>query len=410
MIKLQNSCAASTLGKISSFSRASPEPRISGKYSLGSTSSGQQCSAAKKPSSSSRSIAPSSQSWSRNSPSVSRSESQKRSRLSGLSSSSSIAADFIPLHHRSRQGFFPLRIDAILALCHHLASLEFCFRVSLFGLRSSGRISIGLRVSILASGSSGNITLLETGRTRLLVDAGLGKRETLARLAAIEKDLDHLDGILITHEHTDHCGGLPQALGLWKAPLYVTEPTMDALQRILPDTFGKRLNRVESIQAGQTFSVGDIEVHAFSIPHDAVDPVAFTFRTNGTKVAICTDLGYMPNHVKVHLRETDCLVLESNHDLDMLKVGPYPWAVKQRVLSRTGHLSNHAVSEFLADPDGFDSRARYLVLAHISQENNNPDLVRLSAEEALRRRPAEVAFTGEVLIASQHVPLKPLEL
>ncbi|MGB2678967.1 MAG: MBL fold metallo-hydrolase [Candidatus Acidiferrum sp.] len=296
-----------------------------------------------------------------------------------------------------------MRIDAILPLCHHLPSFE-------FRLSFSGRISIGLRVSILASGSSGNITLLETERTCLLVDAGLGKRETLARLAAIEKDLDRLDGILITHEHTDHCGGLPQVLGLWKAPLYVTEPTMDALRRLLPDTFGKRLNRVESIQAGQCFAIGDIEIHAFAIPHDAADPIAFTFRANGTKVAICTDLGYMPNHVKVHLRETDCLILESNHDLDMLKVGPYPWVVKQRVLSRTGHLSNHAVSEFLADPEGFDSRARYLVLAHISQENNNPDLVRLSAEEALRRRPAESAFTGEVLIASQDVPLKPLEL
>ena len=101
---------------------------------------------------------------------------------------------------------------------------------------------------------------------------------------------------------------------------------------------------------------------------------------------------------------------ESNHDLDMLKVGPYPWVVKQRVLSRTGHLSNHAVSEFLADPEGFDGRARYLVLAHISQENNNPDLALLCAEEALGRRPAEFAFTGELLVASQDVPLKPLEL
>jgi phosphoribosyl 1,2-cyclic phosphodiesterase len=118
----------------------------------------------------------------------------------------------------------------------------------------------------------------------------------------------------------------------------------------------------------------------------------------------------MPELVKVHLRGADCLVLESNHDLDMLKVGPYPWVVKQRVLSRTGHLSNHAVSEYLCDPDGFDAVARYLVLAHVSQENNNPDLVRLSAEEALKRRPSESAFTGELLVASQHVPLKPLEL
>ncbi len=286
--------------------------------------------------------------------------------------------------------------------------LKNCFATELH--EEVGEITIGLRVSILASGSSGNVTLLETERTRILVDAGLGKRETLARLAAVEKAVDHIDGILITHEHTDHCNGLPQMLGLWKAPLYVTEPTMGAMQCILPDTLGKRLNGVETIQPGQHFTIGDIDVHAFAIPHDAADPIGFTFRSNGAKMAIVTDLGYLPELVKVHLRGADCLILESNHDLDMLKVGPYPWVVKQRVLSRTGHLSNHAVSEYLSDPDGFDAVARYLVLAHVSQENNNPDLVRLSAEEALRCRPAESAFTGELLVASQHVPLKPLEL
>jgi phosphoribosyl 1,2-cyclic phosphodiesterase len=272
-------------------------------------------------------------------------------------------------------------------------------------------------VSILASGSSGNITLLETSNTRLLIDAGLGKRETLARLAAIENDLPgqsaglgRLDGILITHEHNDHCIGLPQMLGLWKAPLYVTEPTMDALQRALPETLGKRLRGIETIHAGQPFTVGDIEIHAFAIPHDAADPIGFTFRSNGVKLALVTDLGYMPALVRVHLRDADCLVLESNHDLEMLKVGPYPWIVKQRVLSRTGHLSNHAVSEYLADPDGFDGRARFLVLAHLSQENNNPDLARLSAEEALSRRPAKSTFRGELLVASQNAPLKPLQL
>jgi phosphoribosyl 1,2-cyclic phosphodiesterase len=273
-----------------------------------------------------------------------------------------------------------------------------------------GETSIGLRVSILASGSSGNITLLETERTRLLVDCGLGKRETLARLAAVEKGVDKLDGILITHEHTDHCNGLPQMLGLYKAPLYVTELTFDALKRVLPDRLEKRLRGVETIHAGQHFTIGDIDVHAFMVPHDAVDTVGFTFRADGVKMAIATDLGCLPIHVVQHLRDSDCVVLESNHDLEMLKMGPYPWDVKQRVMSKHGHLSNHAVSEFLADPGGLDSRARYLVLAHLSEQNNNPYTAEISAKEALNRRPPESAFTGELLLASQHEALKPLQL
>jgi phosphoribosyl 1,2-cyclic phosphodiesterase len=156
--------------------------------------------------------------------------------------------------------------------------------------------------------------------------------------------------------------------------------------------------------------IGDIEVSAFAIPHDAADPVGYTFRTNGTKVAIVTDLGYLPELVKHHLREADCLILESNHDLDMLKVGPYPWYIKQRVMSRTGHLSNTVVSDFLADAEVFDGRARYLVLAHLSEQNNTPDLARISAEEGLNRRPAEAAFRGELMLASQRKPIGPLVL
>jgi phosphoribosyl 1,2-cyclic phosphodiesterase len=267
-----------------------------------------------------------------------------------------------------------------------------------------------LRVSILASGSSGNITLLETERTRLLIDAGLGKRETLARLAAVEKSVDRLDGILITHEHNDHCIGLPQMLGLWKAPLYVTEPTMEAMQCTLPETLGKRLRGVEKIQAGKSFTIGDIEVHPFQVPHDAADPVCFTFQADGLKVGFATDLGRIIGLVRYHLRGCDCVVLESNHEPDMLKAGPYPWVVKQRIMGVNGHLSNHSVSEYLADPDGFDARARYLVLAHLSEENNNPHAAEQSAKEALNRRPAEFAFGGQLLIASQREPLAPIQL
>ena len=269
---------------------------------------------------------------------------------------------------------------------------------------------ISLRVTILASGSAGNCTLLETEHTRLLVDAGLGKKETLRRLAAAGRQVDRLDGIVISHEHSDHIGSLAQVLGQWRTTVYLTEATHAEVNRILPESSQKRLDRVEHIRAGFRFLVGDIEVSPISIPHDAADPLGFTFRANGTKVAIVTDLGYLPELVKFHLRDCDCLMLESNHDLDMLKVGPYPWHIKQRVMSRTGHLSNHTVSEFLADAEGFDGHARYVVLAHLSETNNNPHTARIFAEEALGRRTGAAAFSGELMVASQDVPLPTLDL
>ena len=269
---------------------------------------------------------------------------------------------------------------------------------------------ISLRVTILGSGSSCNCTLLETEHTSLLVDAGIGKRETLRRLAAVERRVNRLDGIVISHEHSDHIGSLAQVLGQWRTTVYLNEATHTEVMRILPETSHKRLDRVEHIRAGQRFVVGDIEVSPFSIPHDAVDPLGFTFRANGTKVAIVTDLGYLPELVKVHLRDSDCLMLESNHDLEMLKVGPYPWHIKQRVMSRTGHLSNHTVSEFLADAEAFDAHARYVILAHLSENNNNPDVARISAEEALGRRTGAAAFSGELIVAMQSSPLPTLNL
>jgi phosphoribosyl 1,2-cyclic phosphodiesterase len=272
-----------------------------------------------------------------------------------------------------------------------------------------GRISF--RVSILASGSSGNSTLLETGHTALLVDAGLGKKEMLRRLEALGRPRPaRVDAILISHEHTDHSSGLGQMQREWDCPAYLTEPTHREILRMLAESAGKNLERVEYIRAGERFEIGDIEITPFTIPHDAADPVGYAFRTNGTKVAIVTDLGYLPELVKQHLRDADFLILESNHDLEMLKMGPYPWYIKQRVMSRTGHLSNTIVSEFLADAEVFDGRAQHLVLAHLSEQNNNPDVARISAEEALSRRPGNSCFRGMLHIASQRTPLGPFQL
>jgi phosphoribosyl 1,2-cyclic phosphodiesterase len=261
--------------------------------------------------------------------------------------------------------------------------------------------------------------LLETSRTSLLVDAGLGKKEMLRRFEALGRQRpEHLDAILISHEHTDHSSGVCQMQREWDCPAYLTEPTHREILKMLVDTGEpksdapprKKLERVEYIRPGLRFQVGDIEITPFAIPHDAADPVGFVFRSNGTKVAIVTDLGYLPELVKHHLREVDFLVLESNHDLEMLKVGPYPWYIKQRVMSRTGHLSNTVVSEFLADAEVFDGQPRHLVLAHLSEQNNNPDLARICAEQALEQRQGEFAFRGMLHIASQRSPIGPFEL
>lgn len=275
--------------------------------------------------------------------------------------------------------------------------------------RGEGRISF--RISILASGSTGNATLLETEHTALLIDAGLGKKETLRRFDALGRARpERVDAILVTHEHSDHSSGLAQMAREFDCPAYLTEPTHREILKMYPDGPFQKMERVEYIRAGERFEIGDIEINPFAIPHDAADPVGYAFRTNGTKVAIATDLGYLPELVKHHLREADFLILESNHDLEMLKVGPYPWYIKQRVMSRTGHLSNNVVSEFLADADVFDARARHLVLAHLSEQNNTPDIAQISAEQALSSRPGEFGFRGSLHIASQRIPLGPFEL
>ena len=164
------------------------------------------------------------------------------------------------------------------------------------------------------------------------------------------------------------------------------------------------LPAVEYFQAGQPFEIGDIAISPFTIPHDAADPVGFVFRTEGVRIAFATDLGYIPPNVKAQLKGVDLLLLESNHDLEMLRDGPYPWSVKQRVLSRVGHLSNEAAAAFLEDE--YDGQAAYVILAHLSQSNNLPELARVTAERALNGRASLLA--NRLLLAAQHEALPPI--
>jgi len=252
-----------------------------------------------------------------------------------------------------------------------------------------------VKFCVLASGSSGNAALLATDNTRILVDVGLSVLQLRKRLAAVGEDLSSIDAVLITHEHSDHISGLPvlvRSRGV-RAAVYLSRLTEPAIP------WGEhRPERLEAFQAGSEFIIGDIEVQSFSIPHDAVDPVGFRFEAQGVKIGIATDLGYVPESVKFHLRRTDLLLLEANHDLDMLKVGPYPWSVKQRVMSRVGHLSNLHMSDYLMQD--LNTCTANLVLGHLSQQNNHPAIVQMIAREALDRR----GLSTRLSIASQHAP------
>ena len=342
-----------------------------------------------------------------------------------------------------------------------------------------------MRMTVLASGSKGNSTVISSSRTRVLVDAGLSCRELLRRMALAGEDPATLDAILITHEHQDHIAGLGVLARRLRIPVFFTEPTHRAWVRMLTPrttmTYAKWLDHVqrekearaqsiatasthdpaveaasiahisaeaaaldatlnptgtivanedvedpdatlcdpetprqkadpthlpavEYFRAGANFCIGDIAITPFTIPHDAADPCGFVFESEGIRMALATDLGYMPPNVKAALKRIDVLLLESNHDLEMLKDGPYPWSVKQRVLSRVGHLSNHATAEFLQKD--YDGRAAWIVLGHLSESNNAPELARLAAEQALVNHPTLLG--NRILLADQATPLEPI--
>ena len=179
-------------------------------------------------------------------------------------------------------------------------------------------------------------------------------------------------------------------------PKPATQPSMKEDPTWLP--------AVEYFQAGQSFSIGDIRLDPFTIPHDAADPVGFVLTAERVRMGYATDLGYVTPNVKQQLKGLDLLLLESNHDLEMLRDGPYPWSVKQRVLSRVGHLSNDAASEFLST--AYDGQAAYVILGHLSENNNLPELARVAAERALLGRASLLA--NRLVLAEQHQPLVPI--
>jgi phosphoribosyl 1,2-cyclic phosphodiesterase len=331
-----------------------------------------------------------------------------------------------------------------------------------------------MKLTILASGSKGNSSVITGGRTRVLVDAGLSCRELFRRMREVGEEPETLDAIVITHEHVDHVNGLAVTARRLGIPVYITEQTHRAWVRMMMPrttmTYAKWMEMrrqladaaaaalveadpetapdlseglhempveplqeaeaelpatgepmaaaekvpaeyrrtvlpaVEYFTAGSGFAIGDIAVTPFTIPHDAADPVGFVFEAAGERIGVATDMGYVTPNVREALRGCHALMLESNHDLEMLRDGPYPWQLKQRILSRVGHLSNLAAAEFLAD--GYDGGATYVILAHLSESNNLPELARLAAEQALGGW--GTLLGNRLLVAEQARPIDPI--
>lgn len=252
-----------------------------------------------------------------------------------------------------------------------------------------------MKFTILGSGSTGNASLISSGTTNVLIDAGMSAREIAKRLATFGIGLDQLDGVIITHEHSDHVAGLRVLAGSVKCPIFISRLTEAALYdmrytgRNGHAEAEKRRAALEGrliyIESLTEFRIGDIDFEPFSVPHDAVDNLGFVACRDGVKVATLTDFGHVSPLIREKLTGCDGIIIESNHSRDMLRTcSVYTWALKQRILSKTGHLSNEDLSDWLTND--FDGSARHIVLAHLSQKANEPNLARLTAEIALQMR------------------------
>jgi phosphoribosyl 1,2-cyclic phosphodiesterase len=248
-----------------------------------------------------------------------------------------------------------------------------------------------VRVCLLASGSKGNSIYLETGGCRILIDAGLSASELLRRLGSVGIDGSELDAILISHEHTDHVRGAGTLARKLKKPILVSHQT----HRAGSSNFGKA--DIIEFESGSNFVFNDIRIDPFPITHDAADPVGFIIESGEGRFGIATDLGIATRLVKEKLKGCRVVVLESNHDEEMLQNGPYPWYLKQRIKSRHGHLSNRESAELLDEI--IHPGLRAVFLAHLSEVNNDPTVALDAANSLLQSRES---CTPSLILGVQH--------
>ncbi|HLQ96447.1 MAG TPA: MBL fold metallo-hydrolase [Pseudogracilibacillus sp.] len=240
---------------------------------------------------------------------------------------------------------------------------------------------MAVRFSVLASGSTGNAFYIESGQDKLLVDAGLSGKQLDRLFQEAGVDPAQLTGILVTHEHSDHIKGLGIIARKYNLPIYANTKTWHAMEKQLGKLTTDQKFHFEP-NTIQTF--GSIDVESFSVSHDAVDPMFFTFRTEQKKIALVTDLGYVSERIKKTVEDADAYIFEANHDISMLQMGHYPWNVKRRILGDTGHVSNEDCG--LALSDIISNKTKRVYLAHLSKDNNMKELARMSVNQVLHER------------------------
>lgn len=260
-----------------------------------------------------------------------------------------------------------------------------------------------VRLTVLGSGSSGNCAVVSTGRTTLLIDAGLSAKQICVRLEACGYSLEQLDGILLTHEHQDHTSGLEVLSGKRPLPLYATGLTQESLAGSLKF---RKAPQWRIMNTGSAFDFQDLRIECFPVPHDAVDPVGFVIADEESRLGVLSDVGYVTNLIKDRLRASDSLFVEANYDAQLLEADTKrPWSTKQRISSRHGHLSNDQAAELIesiAHPG-----LHHVILGHLSDDCNDPDRVVRRVQEGLHQ--AGVKET-KVICAERHRPTPTVEV
>ncbi|HKJ66833.1 MAG TPA: MBL fold metallo-hydrolase [bacterium] len=264
-----------------------------------------------------------------------------------------------------------------------------------------------MRIQILGSGSRGNACIIRTTESLFLLDNGFSGKELVRRLDAVQMDPRDIQGILVSHDHADHIRGVGVFARRYHTPVFLNRLTFESTRRTFANT------AVEFFPTGQTVTIRDLQVETFSLPHDAGDPVGFTFsqvspdnHSPGKKAGFITDLGQVTPLIRQKLRDIQALIIESNHDEEMLMRGPYPWSLKQRLRGRTGHLSNFAAAGLISDVVR-QTGITEVTLAHLSEQNNDPAL---AAETVLEQVEQNCGTTIDVRIASQKEPIDELML